>query len=147
MSAFRKLDVRTIGTHVFVGMGAASFWVSCSCSCSCGVFTSMGFWWSLGSSCVLTSSSLPYHNIHSQRGAWYILDDHLYPDDAFKSSVASLSGGVVGMTLSQGLVEKCETIKNPRMLRVARFGALYCIATSVVLVWRGTWVGWDVFYG
>ena len=84
---------------------------------------------------------------YSQRGAWYILDDHLYPDDAFKSSVASLSGGVIGMTLSQGLVEKCETIKNPRMLRVARFGALYCIATSVVLVWRGTWVGWDVFYG
>ena len=39
MSAFRKLDVRTIGTHVFVGMGAASFWVSCSCSCV--VFTTI----------------------------------------------------------------------------------------------------------
>jgi hypothetical protein len=31
-------------------------------------------------------------------------------------------------------------------LKMARFGALYTIAVSCVLVWRGTWVGWDVVY-
>jgi hypothetical protein len=29
---------------------------------------------------------------------------------------------------------------------MARFGALYTVAVSCVLVWRGTWLGWDVVY-
>ena len=101
-----------LATHVFVGIGAASFW----------------------------------------RGAWYILDDHLYPDDAVKSATASLGLGVMGLAASQGLVERAERLAKitakirPTTLAVARFGAIYTVATSCVLVWRATWVGWDVFY-
>ena len=89
------------------------------------------------------------------RGAWYILDDHLFPGESAKSALASFGLGVAGMTASQGLVAKCEELakKQPleskllaRRLKVYRFGALYTIAMSCVLVWRGTWVGWDVLY-
>lgn len=86
------------------------------------------------------------------RGAWYILDDHLFPEDAVKSALASFGLGVVGLTASQGLVERAEKLaKNaarvrPMSLAVARFGAIYTVATSCVLVWRGTWVGWDCLY-
>jgi hypothetical protein len=141
---------KTLATHVFVGMGAASFW----------------------------------------RGAWYILDDHLFPENAPMSAATSLGLGAAGMAASQGLVARAEqlaeklkisqskqmrtkdvsssnssssssTIKSaqslsssyrssPKILRgtvaVARFGALYTVAVSCVLVWRGTWVGWDVLY-
>mmetsp|Transcript_2405 Transcript_2405/g.5105 ORF Transcript_2405/g.5105 Transcript_2405/m.5105 type:complete len:234 (-) Transcript_2405:165-866(-) len=112
MGAFRAQSARMLATHVFVGIGAASFW----------------------------------------RGAWYVLDDHLYPEDAVKSAGASLGLGVVGLAASQGLVERAERLaKNaakvrPTVLAVARFGAIYTVATSCVLVWRATWVGWDVFY-
>jgi hypothetical protein len=84
------------------------------------------------------------------RGAWYVLDDHLFPDDPARSSAASWGLGVVGMAASQGLVQKCEVLQQRGVqgfpLKAARFGALYTIALSCVLVWRGTWVGWDVLY-
>lgn len=110
--------MKRVLTHVGVGMGAASFW----------------------------------------RGAWYVLDDHLFPDDKGKSALASFGLGVAGMTASQGLVAKCEELASrkssnsrsalvaARRLQMFRFGALYTIAVSCVLVWRGTWVGWDVLY-
>jgi Fuseless len=125
-SPFVALHWKSVLTHVGVGMGAASFW----------------------------------------RGAWYILDDHLFPQDAAKSAASSLLLGTGGMALSQGLVKRVEVLnaqlskststttttsttitssltKNRRWpLRVARFGALYTIAMSCVLVWRGTWLGW-----
>jgi hypothetical protein len=132
---------KTLATHVFVGMGAASFW----------------------------------------RGAWYILDDHLFPDNAAYSAAASLGLGAAGMAASQGLVARAEQLaeklkvsqskrtktkdvsnssiqtaqplrlrSSPKILQgtvsLARFGALYTVAVSCVLVWRGTWVGWDVLY-
>jgi hypothetical protein len=137
---------KTLATHVFVGMGAASFW----------------------------------------RGAWYVLDDHLFPENAAKSATASLGLGVLGMAASQGLIARAEQlaekleqrnlskrkanlnastssngtssihhkaplrVRSPLLLpgtvAVARFGALYTVAVSCVLVWRGTWVGWDVVY-
>lgn len=147
---------KTLATHVFVGMGAASFW----------------------------------------RGAWYILDDHLFPDNSALSAAASLGLGAAGMAASQGLVARAEQLaenlkisqsklirtkvnkstasnsnstsnsnsstrsstlhktppimQSPKILQgtvaVARFGALYTVAVSCVLVWRGTWVGWDVLY-
>jgi hypothetical protein len=112
MFPFRPQNLKTVLTHVGVGMGAASFW----------------------------------------RGAWYILDDHLFPASPEHSALASLSLGTVGMFASQGLVGRIErlTAKKPAVpaLRVSliRFGALYSIALSVVLVWRGTWVGWDCLY-
>ena len=86
------------------------------------------------------------------RGAWYILDDHLFPEDPVKSAVSSFALGVVGLTASQGLVERAERSAKktgkvrPSSLAIARFGAIYTVATSCVLVWRGTWVGWDCLY-
>ncbi|KAL3910245.1 MAG: hypothetical protein SGARI_002219 [Bacillariaceae sp.] len=118
MAPFVALNLRNVLTHVGVGMGAASFW----------------------------------------RGAWYILDDHLFPENPALSAGSSLAMGTVGMALSQGLVHKVEqiaalaavkettaSVTTRRMfmpLKVARFGALYTIAVSCVLVWRGTWLGW-----
>lgn len=116
MSPFRAQTIRAVLTHVGVGMGAASFW----------------------------------------RGAWYVLDDHLFPDNAEASAFASLSLGTLGMAASQGLVGRIERLttatnkinnSKPLMrLTMMRFGALYTIAMSCVLVWRGTWVGWDCLY-
>jgi hypothetical protein len=111
MTAFRAQPMRTLATHLCVGIGAASFW----------------------------------------RGAWYLLDDHLYPEDAVKSAAASMGLGVIGLTASQGLVERAERLAlkkkvRPSSLAIARFGAIYSVAVSCVLVWRGTWVGWDCLY-
>jgi|UPI000581AA37 hypothetical protein len=85
------------------------------------------------------------------RGAWYVLDDHLFPENATHSAAASLVLGVVGMGASQGLVARAEALsqKTPKRklpVAAARFGALYTVAVSCVLVWRGTWVGWDCLY-
>ena len=115
---FVALSPKNVLLHVGVGMGAASFW----------------------------------------RGAWYILDDHLFPNQPAWSAMSSLGMGTVGMALSQGLIHKVEllaaqasvktatsSISSRRQLlplKVARFGALYTIAVSCVLVWRGTWLGW-----
>lgn len=83
------------------------------------------------------------------RGAWYILDDSLFPESPVKSAVASLVGGAVGMAASQGLVEKAEALSKQgsvRRLCAVRFAAIYTVAMSCVLVWRGTWGGWDILY-
>jgi hypothetical protein len=86
------------------------------------------------------------------RGAWYVLDDHLFPDNAEHSAAASLGLGILGMAASQGLVARAERLaehitKRPcRSLTLARCGALYTVALSCVLVWRGTWIGWDCLY-
>ena len=146
--AFTSLDMKSVLTHIGVGMGAASFW----------------------------------------RGAWYVLDDHLFPNDPLLSATTSFGLGCTGMTLSQGLVSRLDQFekyfkqkskqhlfvvggsssngngngnnnsgsssggrisyyrKYVLPVKVARFGALYTIAISCVLVWRGTWLGWDVLY-
>lgn len=81
-----------------------------------------------------------------------MLDDHLYPEDPEKSAAASLLMGVVGMGASQGLVARATKLAQksshtrPLALATARFGAIYTVAVSCVLVWRGTWVGWDCLY-
>lgn len=83
------------------------------------------------------------------RGAWYVLDDHMFPESPVKSACASLGLGVVGMVASQGLVQKSEALAklgSVRRVQVARFAAIYSIALSCVLVWRGTWMMWDVAY-
>lgn len=36
--------------------------------------------------------------------------------------------------------------KYPIRLALLRFGAIYSVAVSCVLVWRGTWLGWDCLY-
>lgn len=88
------------------------------------------------------------------RGAWYVLDDNLFPDNPEASAASSFGLGVLGMAVSQGLVARAErtvTTASPKAwmrLRpsAARFGAIYTVAISCVLVWRGTWVGWDCLY-
>ncbi|CAB9509195.1 expressed unknown protein [Seminavis robusta] len=80
------------------------------------------------------------------RGAWYVLDDQLYPEDANKSAAASLILGTAGMAASQGIVYRAMMVQSRLFKPAARFGALYTIAMSCVLVWRGTWVGWDCVY-
>lgn len=86
------------------------------------------------------------------RGAWYVLDDNLFPEEPVKSASSSLMAGTAGMFLSQGLIKRYEILVNhsPSELRfpkgLYRFGALYCTAFSVILVWRGAWLSWDCFY-
>jgi hypothetical protein len=79
----------------------------------------------------------------------------LYPDNALYSATASLGLGTAGLALTQGLmaqfasneVSKKNKVKLPRYYNsIARFGSLYGIAMSVVLVWRGSWMLWDVGY-
>jgi Fuseless len=106
MPLFVRQNVKTVLTHVGVGMGAASFW----------------------------------------RGAWYVLDDHLFPDDKEKSALASLVLGVAGMTASQGLMHACEDMARKKFASPLAVKTAYTVAVSVVLVWRGTWVGWDCVY-
>jgi hypothetical protein len=88
------------------------------------------------------------------RGAWYILDDHLFPNNAEHSAAASWVLGVAGMRLSQGLVAQSEQLAkrvekhapSKLVLKTTQTAALYTIAMSCVLVWRGTWLGWDCLY-
>ena len=84
------------------------------------------------------------------RGAWYVLDDQLFPDNAQYSAASSLLLGTMGMAASQGIMHRALTTfpkqHHPVLQPIARFGALYVVAMSCVLVWRGTWVGWDCVY-
>ena len=82
-----------------------------------------------------------------------MLDDCLYPGDPFRSAVASLGLGTVGMLASQGIVNKMDLLvagsggsRIPFRQMAARFGAIYVLAGSCILIWRGTWVMWDVVY-
>ena len=76
---------------------------------------------------------------------WYILDDNLFPNNKLYSAVASLGLGTAGLTFIQGGIAKKaeyyaqrEAVKLPLYYSsLARFGTLYCVATSCVLVWRG----------
>lgn len=79
------------------------------------------------------------------RGMWYILDDNLFPDNPLYSAVASLGLGSFGLAFIQGAIARQadyyarkETAKLPLYYKpIARFGTLYCVSTSCVLVWRG----------
>ena len=88
-----------------------------------------------------------------------MLDDHLFPHNAVQSAAASWTLGVVGLTMSQGWMGRLEQQEQqrhscrhrhrfppPRTAPARRLGAVYCLATSCVLLWRGTWVGWDCLY-
>jgi Fuseless len=75
-----------------------------------------------------------------------MLDDQLFPENPEASAITSLGLGTAGMTASQGLVARALAVQRPMIKPVARFGALYTVAMSCVLVWRGTWVGWDCVY-
>lgn len=88
------------------------------------------------------------------RGMWYILDDNLFPNDPTASASASLIGGTLGLATVQGVMAKKaeyyaskEVTKLPSYYpKMARFGTLYIVATSCILVWRGAWMGCDIIY-
>ncbi len=89
------------------------------------------------------------------RGSWYILDDNLFPDNPLYSATASLGLGTAGLALTQGMIAHCASkevsgknkVKLPSYYNsIARFGSLYGVAMSVVLVWRGAWMMWDIGY-
>lgn len=83
------------------------------------------------------------------RGAWYVLDGTLFPDDLTASGAASLALGTGGLVLNQQVVA-------PRLLRclnkgkvlspLVRFGTVYGMAMSCVMIWRGAWVLCDAAY-
>jgi hypothetical protein len=88
------------------------------------------------------------------RGMWYIFDDNLFPDNPAHSGLASLMLGTSGLAISQQAIarlyqkEMSKNLRNKvlpcRYSPIARFGSLYFVSVSCVLVWRGTWVLWDV---
>ena len=95
------------------------------------------------------------------RGAWYVLDYTLFPADRMKSGVSSLAlgGGMLGMgqyILSPnyngtklivrmlGQVRPRDVSLRTFFVKTNRFVSLYGIAMSCVLIWRGTWILWDV---
>lgn len=95
------------------------------------------------------------------RGAWYCLDYTLFPADRTKSGVSSLAlgGGMLGMgqyILSPnyngtklivrmlGQVRPQDISLRTFFMKTNRFVSLYGIAMSCVLIWRGTWILWDV---
>jgi hypothetical protein len=110
------------------------------------------------------------------RGAWYVLDDNLFPENPVYSATASLGLGTTGLAMTQGLIAHCNgTVVNnnnhlntspsvkhqnnitkfpsvtkykipTRFDSVARFGCLYAVSMSIVLIWRGTWMLWDIGY-
>lgn len=90
------------------------------------------------------------------RGLWYLCDDYIFPENPFHSGAASLTMGVVGMGITQGYTAKIlqNELRMKKVFSVlphsctplARFVSLYCVSTSCVLIWRGTWVLWDVAY-
>jgi len=89
------------------------------------------------------------------RGAWYVLDDNLFPNNPLHSATASLGLGTAGLAITQGMIahEASKQVSGKTRVKlpsyynsIARFGSLYGIAMSVVLVWRGSWMLWDIGY-
>jgi hypothetical protein len=92
------------------------------------------------------------------RGAWYILDHTLFPDDRVLSGVASLTSGTVLLGLKQYIISPSNngtkrlvrmfpppssTSLRRRYIQTNRFIVLYGIASGCILIWRGTWLLWD----
>ena len=89
----------------------------------------------------------------------YILDDQLFPNNPLYSSVSSLGLGIVSTLIFQPLVTlvpssqgevKSIANKYSQLLsspsRAKTLFGIYGLAWSCVLVWRGTWLGWDLLY-
>ncbi len=94
------------------------------------------------------------------RGSWYVLDHILYPNERLKSGIASLLSGAALLGLQQyilspsynGTKQLVRLLPPPssssimfrrKYIQANRFLLLYGIATSCVLLWRGTWLLWD----
>ena len=82
------------------------------------------------------------------RGAWYVMDGCVFPDDPVRSAAASAAAGAAGLA-------GVQRVAAPAVLRHARstgrpippharYALLYGMGLSCVAVWRGTWLAWDV---
>lgn len=113
---------------------------------------------------ILSSSTLPVQTATGilcasyWRGSWYILDYTLFPNDRLVSGIVSLTAGSALLGLQQyilspsynGTKTLVRLLPPPtsislrrRYIHTNRFIVLYGIATSCVLIWRGTWLLWD----
>lgn len=118
-----------------------------------GVTKRLGFT-PLGVTPIPTQVAIGVASASYWRGMWYILDDNLFPENPTYSAMASLGLGSFGLAFIQGAIAKKaeyyakkEAVKLPSYYpSIARFGTLYCVATSCILVWRGAWMGWDIAY-
>ena len=113
---------------------------------------------------MFTSSTLPVQVFTGVlcasywRGAWYILDHTLFPDDRVLSGVASLTSGTAILGLQQYIISPSNngtkrlvrmlpppssTSLRRRYIQTNRFIVLYGIASGCIRIWRGTWLLWD----
>jgi len=84
----------------------------------------------------------------SWRGAWYILDSYLWPDDKTMSSSMSLLIGALLFWLLVALQPFLGARINAfgRAARLVDLLFSYVGFWSCVLIWRGAWVLWDVAF-
>ena len=84
------------------------------------------------------------------RGAWYVMDTSIFPDDNLKSGAACLVAGTAGLAKLQRYaaseVHKRYIAKNIPPPPSLRYGLLYGMGLSCVAVWRGTWCMWDSLF-
>lgn len=77
------------------------------------------------------------------RGTWNLMDDYLYPENHFHSSVASLSVGIVGHLLFTIFQAKFGKKFNPHRRRLTYYlmSRTYTFVYGAVCVngWRGAW--------
>lgn len=76
------------------------------------------------------------------RGAWYVMDAVLFPDDMVASCQACLLLGFGGHALLHELIPRIPAVfLAPAVVRTA---LVYVCALIPVFVWRGTWLSWDL---
>ena len=83
------------------------------------------------------------------RGAWYVLDETVFPSSELKSGMACFLGGVSGLATSQHVKlvmmrEHVGTATRSNRKRMMLFSPpTYFVGLSCVLFWRGVWCLWD----
>ena len=83
------------------------------------------------------------------RGAWYVLDETVFPSSELKSGMACFLGGVSGLATSQHVKlmmmrEHVGAATRSNRKRVMLFSPpTYFVGLSYVLFWRGVWCLWD----
>ena len=81
------------------------------------------------------------------RGAWYVMDGCVFPDDIASSAAASAAAGVAGLVGVQRVAAPAvlrHALRTGRPIPPrARYALLYGMGLSCVAVWRGTWLAWD----
>ena len=83
------------------------------------------------------------------RGAWYVLDETVFPSSELKSGMACFLGGVSGLATSQHVKlmmmrEHVGAATRSARKRVMLFSPpTYFVGLSCVLFWRGVWCLWD----